>query len=554
MIQFIRTKGLALLAGIAAMGAVFTSCKDNDDAYDTPSLEITPQLNEDTLQVPAEGSTTTLTLKTNRKWRITSSQPWLDITPSSGDAGSHTITIKVLPNAGTARQTSVALAIGSMPRTLTISQAAADNPVMPGFEGMSLADFLSTYDKGADVVISDDVSFQAVVITHIEQNNTTSKKNITVQAGTSGLNIRLNSDATYAPGALLTFSAKGAKLTRYNGSLQLDYTGLTTGITDTGETRPVEPIVVTLADVYTRKYENVLVAIDGIQFATPGAPLNDRQSGTKYNRVTDTKTAPVAPIAQLSVAISFYAKFKATVASDKSGRIIGILSYSGTGATIHSNLWPRTLEDIQLSTDRLTEPSTPGGEGGDQPGGGGSDNPGGGSGEQPSAPSGHPMITAYLEGSKNNKYLQLYNPTDKEIDLSAYSIKMENFTNSNKAASTPIITEALSGKIPAKGVIVFRHKNAVNPEGLTTIVAHADILNFNGNDNIALYKGDTPIDVIGIWGSAWLSGSAAAAQDVLLRRKATVNAPSTTYKAEEWDSTPAKAGADLEAAKTLGSR
>ena len=57
-------------------------------------------------------------------------------------------------------------------------------------------------------------------------------------------------------------------------------------------------------------------------------------------------------------------------------------------------------------------------------------------------PAGEPselFISEYVEGSSSNKYLEIYNPTDAEIDLSPYSVEL--YANgANKATNTTDLT------------------------------------------------------------------------------------------------------------------
>ena len=59
------------------------------------------------------------------------------------------------------------------------------------------------------------------------------------------------------------------------------------------------------------------------------------------------------------------------------------------------------------------------------------------------------FFSEYLEGSGNNKALEIYNPTDGEIDLSLYTIN--RYSNGDP---DPTNTMNLSGMIQAKGVVV----------------------------------------------------------------------------------------------------
>ena len=145
------------------------------------------------------------------------------------------------------------------------------------------------------------------------------------------------------------------------------------------------------------------------------------------------------------------------------------------------------------------------------------------------------MIVVYAEGTSYEKYIQLYNPTDQEIDLSAYTLVMQLYTSdghTDKAGKPHDLK--LTGKIPAKGFMIYQHTDA---QKYTQGIKDKNVINFNGNDPLALKKGDKVIDVIGSYPNIWLNGNVGAGKDVFLHRKIEINAPATTFDANQWEST-----------------
>lgn len=140
------------------------------------------------------------------------------------------------------------------------------------------------------------------------------------------------------------------------------------------------------------------------------------------------------------------------------------------------------------------------------------------------------FISEYVEGSSNNKYIEIYNPTNEVIDLSAYAIDL----NTNGGASWSkdgtgySNYSELSGTIAAKSTIVYKNSNATIYQGEATV---CNAINFNGNDPVGLFKNGVLIDIIGTFNG----GSADFAKDVTLRRKSNVTAPSSTYNASQWE-------------------
>lgn len=150
------------------------------------------------------------------------------------------------------------------------------------------------------------------------------------------------------------------------------------------------------------------------------------------------------------------------------------------------------------------------------------------------------MIITYVEGSQNNKYIQIYNPTDRPINLGErnYTLRLDQYTKSKKGSEikhSGIKELPLTGEIPAGGVMVFAHDKAMAYSG-TVAVRDTKVINFNGDDNIALFKGDELIDAIGTWGSAWIkTDNTDAGKDLTLHRKPGVKKPNKTYTPDEWE-------------------
>lgn len=100
------------------------------------------------------------------------------------------------------------------------------------------------------------------------------------------------------------------------------------------------------------------------------------------------------------------------------------------------------------------------------------------------------VISEYVEGSSNNKALEIYNGTGATIDLSAYTIEL--YANEK---TTPSNTLSLSGTLAHGETKVFVHASA--NDVLKPLGEVASITNFNGDDTIVLKKGDVIIDSLG---------------------------------------------------------
>jgi predicted extracellular nuclease len=128
------------------------------------------------------------------------------------------------------------------------------------------------------------------------------------------------------------------------------------------------------------------------------------------------------------------------------------------------------------------------------------------------------FLSEYIEGTSNNKALEIYNGTGAPVDLAADGYNVQMFFNGNPAAG---LTINLAGTVADGDVFVLTHSSAN-----ATILAEADQTNgsgwFNGDDAVALRKGTTVIDVIGQVGSdpgaEWGTGLMSTADNTLRRK------------------------------------
>ncbi|MFN3365021.1 MAG: lamin tail domain-containing protein, partial [Exiguobacterium mexicanum] len=149
------------------------------------------------------------------------------------------------------------------------------------------------------------------------------------------------------------------------------------------------------------------------------------------------------------------------------------------------------------------------------------------------------FISEYVEGSSNNKAIELFNGTNAAIDLSAY--KLELYSNGGTAPGT---TLNLTGTLEPGGTYVIVNANAsdaLKAKSNTT----SGVTNFNGDDTLVLKKGDTVLDVFGQVGfdpgTKW--GTSVATADQSLVRKDTVttgdaNGADAFDPATEWNTQP----------------
>ena len=125
------------------------------------------------------------------------------------------------------------------------------------------------------------------------------------------------------------------------------------------------------------------------------------------------------------------------------------------------------------------------------------------------------IITEYIEGSSNNKAIEIFNGTGSAISLSGYSIQM--FFNGSASAG---LTINLTGTVAAGDVFVLAQASAN-----AAILAQADQTSsaswFNGDDALTLRLNGVVIDSIGQIGldpgSEWGTGLISTADNTLRR-------------------------------------
>ena len=127
-------------------------------------------------------------------------------------------------------------------------------------------------------------------------------------------------------------------------------------------------------------------------------------------------------------------------------------------------------------------------------------------------------FSEYVEGSSNNKALEIFNDTGAPINLATAGYSVQMFFNGSPTAG---LTINLTGTVADDDVFVLAQASAS-----AAILAVADQTNgsgwFNGDDAVVLRKGTTLLDVIGQVGfdpgTEWGSGLTSTADNTLRRK------------------------------------
>ena len=139
------------------------------------------------------------------------------------------------------------------------------------------------------------------------------------------------------------------------------------------------------------------------------------------------------------------------------------------------------------------------------------------------------MISEYIEGTSSgttyrNNFIEIYNPTDQNIELTNYDLTKYTNDNLDPTGSVPF-----TGTISAFSTLLIEDSTE-NLDVNSNISTVSSVMDFNGNDKIALRKSEEIIDTIGVIGN-----NDSFAEDITLRRKSFVQSPNNQYNESEWD-------------------
>jgi predicted extracellular nuclease len=149
------------------------------------------------------------------------------------------------------------------------------------------------------------------------------------------------------------------------------------------------------------------------------------------------------------------------------------------------------------------------------------------------------FFSEYIEGTSNNKALEIYNGTGASVDLGTGGYNVQMFFNGSATAG---LTINLVGTVANGDVFVLAQSSAA-----AAILAQADQTNgagwFNGDDAVVLRKGTVIIDAIGQIGfdpgTEWGTGLTSTADNTLRRKSAIIagdtNGTDVFDPAIEWD-------------------
>lgn len=340
---------LAILT-IAPLLAV-TSCKDEMDYYEKPYVTLSPNFADNTIPFKQDGGKQVLTIETNRRFSITFGEgaEWVSATPKEATEGTHQISITALPNRGEdAREAQMIIKTSTTQHVYLIMQLGSTGK---GITYTSLAE-IAKLGEGLDKTgktIDQDLRIRATVTTHAEtkqllfagyhhiQDAEGNALVLTVPKGEDPLQF----------GDEVTAKLKGAKITNYNGTIQLQVSHAQMSIVPN---KPIEPIETTLAEIVAGKHPNQYVRVKDVQFVKPDVPFFDSASAPSTRHKLVDKSGNEAELDVWKTAT--FGEEKVPSGSGSITAVVTVYKSDKSNKTFF-NLRPTLRSDIKLDQPRF---------------------------------------------------------------------------------------------------------------------------------------------------------------------------------------------------------
>jgi len=372
---------------------------------------------------------------------------------------------------------------------LTIKSYAAKT----GLEDSDIAEFAYTIKPSITIKSIAEARGEAVGTEVLVQGIVTGLigNNVFIQDDTAG--IYLYSGSTVRADFLVgnEIKVKG-KTAEFNGLYQISSIELVEKITENNEL-PL-PKELTIAEI-NEGVEGQLVKITNVEVETvPSTPADSNYS----IKVTDGTNS-------IDLRVDSYLNPKIPSSNFNVGDIVTVTAPIGEYKTNYQ-LMIRTVDDIAAGGNYAT----------------------------------NLFISEYIEGSSNNKAIEIYNGTGSPVDLSAYRVEL--YSN---GATTVGNSLELSGTLAHDDVYIIAN-GAADPAILAISDITSAVTYFNGDDALVLKRNDEIIDVFGQVGvdpgSVWGTGDYTTAEHTLVRKSSITSGdaiPDDVFDPIiEWDSYP----------------
>ncbi|WP_312344428.1 endonuclease [Chryseobacterium binzhouense] len=144
------------------------------------------------------------------------------------------------------------------------------------------------------------------------------------------------------------------------------------------------------------------------------------------------------------------------------------------------------------------------------------------------------MVTKYLEGTSNNKGIEITNKTGHPVNLSDYRLSIQFPSGSNYYFPAPYELEGIVQNNESFVVLNPDANFSCYTINQAKFVTAAPQMTYSGNQYVELRYKSSTVDAIGIPGT----NNSSVLGNVSLYRKSTVGQPTTSFSIAEWDVYP----------------
>jgi len=313
-----------LILGVVAAAMSLAACTKEQEQ---PAASMT--LSPESVQLgSSDNLTATVTVKSNRDWKIADVPEWLSMSVNGKDVKDQvfpasdspvSVAITALANTGMQRSAEISFNGGTLAKkSLSVTQEGKK------ITYTSLADVRKMIGSASSVTIADGTIVKAYVISG-DLDNLTSQKSAYIQDETAGINLYCAANHSLKFGDEVSIDLSGATLKVYAVSLEIDGLALDK-ITTLSSGNTVEAKTVSLADFIANEYESQYVALENVQVTDADLKKTWVMGGnhTSINMIAKTGETFV-------VRSSKYSSFGEETVAQGSGTIKGIATVYNDG-------------------------------------------------------------------------------------------------------------------------------------------------------------------------------------------------------------------------------
>ena len=258
-------KILMKLAGAVMILAAIVSCKEEKEDFGVPNIGV----NTSSVNFSEAEGQQTVKILSSRDWTVEIDyaveveDDWLVVTPASGSAShdSVEVVLSVLANSAEDRSASVTFNAGAVSANVTVFQKGEIAK-----EYTPISDVRALWTGESETVsITIEGTISGTVISNVDLNNSSSKRNIIIQDETAGIMLRLEKDEeSFKRGDVIELDVNGLSLEQYAGLLQINNVPNADVRKVRSDAMP-EAKVISAAELMTGDYESQYVAVQDVQ-------------------------------------------------------------------------------------------------------------------------------------------------------------------------------------------------------------------------------------------------------------------------------------------------